>query len=122
MDYAPLMHSWIDFITCFTIVGCNFIYGLNLIRPVLSFSFHWYIALFFQVKCSLGMNITSAIVASFGILQYIIELSISGSSSLNNNSPENYWKMVSKLICSRIFASYVESRRIFMYTLDISQC
>ncbi|KAM3853645.1 membrane-spanning 4-domains subfamily A member 8-like isoform 1-T1 [Vipera latastei] len=54
------------------------------------------------VKCSLGMNITSAIVASFGILQYIIELSISGSSSLNNNSPENYWKMTVGICLSSV--------------------
>ncbi|XP_058010982.1 membrane-spanning 4-domains subfamily A member 12-like isoform X2 [Ahaetulla prasina] len=50
------------------------------------------------VKCSIGMNITSAIIALIGILQYILEISF----SLNENS-EDWKKNVGICLSSVLF-------------------
>ncbi|XP_032075483.1 membrane-spanning 4-domains subfamily A member 15-like isoform X2 [Thamnophis elegans] len=54
------------------------------------------------VKCSIGMNITSAIIALFGILQYIVELSLSDSFAINNHS-DNSIKAVGTCLSSVLF-------------------
>ncbi|KAG8125468.1 putative Membrane-spanning 4-domains subfamily A member 12-like protein, partial [Naja naja] len=54
------------------------------------------------VKCSVGMNITSAVIALFGILLYILELTTGDTFSLNYNS-ENLMKKVSICLSSVLF-------------------
>uniref|UniRef100_A0A670ZHL0 Membrane spanning 4-domains A8 n=1 Tax=Pseudonaja textilis TaxID=8673 RepID=A0A670ZHL0_PSETE len=54
------------------------------------------------VKCCVGMNITSAIIALFGILLYILELTMGDSFSLNFNS-EDWIKKVGICLSSVLF-------------------
>uniref|UniRef100_A0A2D4FTN7 Membrane-spanning 4-domains subfamily A member 12 n=1 Tax=Micrurus corallinus TaxID=54390 RepID=A0A2D4FTN7_MICCO len=54
------------------------------------------------VKCCVGMNITSAIIALFGILLYILELSMGDNFSLNYNSG-NWIKKVGICLSSVLF-------------------
>ncbi|XP_034276126.1 membrane-spanning 4-domains subfamily A member 15-like isoform X2 [Pantherophis guttatus] len=54
------------------------------------------------VKCCVGMNITSAIIALIGILQYIFEMATINSFSLNSNS-EDWAKNVGICLSSVLF-------------------